>query len=258
MHLTWLDSNSWLIEVGGTRILLDPWLKGDLVFGGAGWLFRGTRPHPTEIPDAIDVILLSQGLEDHAHPETLKQLDNSIPVVGSPNAASVVEEFGFAHITALAHGETHRINDRIEIHAIPGSPIGPTLVENAYILKDLETGRSLYYEPHGFHSESIQTYAPIDVVVTPMINLELPLLGPIIKGRDSALKAAEWLKPQVMLPTAGTGEVQYEGLLLSLLQAKGAVDDIRAGLRDRQLSAQVIEPNVGERIELPLQSPATT
>jgi L-ascorbate metabolism protein UlaG (beta-lactamase superfamily) len=257
MHLTWLDSNSWLIEVGETRILLDPWLKGDLIFGGAGWLFRGTRPTPLETPEAIDVILLSQGLEDHAHPETLKHLDTSIPVVGSPNAASVVEPLGFTSITALAHGETHRLHDRIEIRAIPGSPIGPTLVENAYIIKDLQTGRSLYYEPHGFHSESIQAYAPVDVVLTPMINLELPLLGPIIKGQDSALKVAEWLKPQVMLPTAAAGEVQYQGLLLSLLKAQGAVDDIRAGLRDRQLSTQIIEPKVGERIELPLQSPTT-
>ena len=33
MHLTWLDSNSWLIEMGGQRILLDPWLSGPLVFG---------------------------------------------------------------------------------------------------------------------------------------------------------------------------------------------------------------------------------
>jgi len=252
MHLTWLDSNSWLIEVGETRILLDPWLQGDLVFGGAGWLFRGSRPKPLATPDAIDVILLSQGLEDHAHPETLKHLDASIPVVSSPNAASVVESFGFTSITALAHGETYCLNDRLEIRALPGSPIGPTLVENAYILKDLETGRSLYYEPHGFHSDSIQAYAPVDVVVTPMINLELPLIGPIIKGRDSALKAAEWLKPQVMLPTAAAGEVQYEGLLLSLLRATGAVDDIRAGLRDRQLSTQIIEPTVGDRIELPL------
>ena len=32
MYLTWLDSNSWLIEMGGKRVLLDPWLVGSLIF----------------------------------------------------------------------------------------------------------------------------------------------------------------------------------------------------------------------------------
>ncbi|MEM1369418.1 MAG: MBL fold metallo-hydrolase, partial [Cyanobacteria bacterium P01_H01_bin.15] len=32
MHLTYLDSNSWLIELAGQQILLDPWLVDDLVF----------------------------------------------------------------------------------------------------------------------------------------------------------------------------------------------------------------------------------
>jgi len=40
MYLTWLDSNSWLIELAGKRILLDPWLVGDLTFGNLTWLFR--------------------------------------------------------------------------------------------------------------------------------------------------------------------------------------------------------------------------
>lgn len=252
MYLTWLDSNSWLIELGNTRILLDPWLVGDLVFGGATWLFRGSHPQPPAIPEQIDVILLSQGLEDHAHPPTLSQLDHTIPVVGSPNAAAVVQKLGYGTVTALAHGETTQVNGRVEILAIPGSPIGPTTVENAYLLRDLETGRSLYYEPHGFHSEILKDHAPVDVVITPMINLELPLLGPIIKGRESALRVAEWLKPQIMVPTAAAGAVEYDGLLLSLLRAKGAVEDIRAGLRDRYLSTQVIEPQPGDRFELPL------
>lgn len=90
MELTWYDSNSWLIEMGGQRILLDPWLVGDLTFGNTPWLFRGFRSQPLAIPENIDLILLSQGLEDHAHPPTLKELDKSWPVLGSPDRKSVV------------------------------------------------------------------------------------------------------------------------------------------------------------------------
>lgn len=257
MHVTWLDSNSWLIELGGKRILLDPWLVGDLVFGGAPWLFRGTHPQPVPVPEDVDVILLSQGLEDHAHPATLAHLNHDWLVVGSPNAASVVQKMGYSQVVALSHGETYCLDDRLEIRAVPGSPIGPTLVENGYILKDLQTGRSLYYEPHGFHSETLKDFAPVDVAITPMMNLELPLLGPIIKGRDSALRAAEWLTPQVMLPTAAAGQVQYEGLLVSFLRAVGNTDEVRAGLRDRHLTTQVIEPQPGDRLELQLQTQPT-
>ena len=43
MQLTYLDSNSWLMEISGKRILLDPWLVGDLVFGNLPWLFKGRK-----------------------------------------------------------------------------------------------------------------------------------------------------------------------------------------------------------------------
>jgi len=202
MHLTWLDSNSWLIEMGGQRILLDPWLIGSLVFGNLPWFFKGDRPTQRSIPENIDLILLSQGLEDHAHPPTLQKLDHSIPVVASPNAAKVVQGLGYRNVTVLPHGDTFSFASLLKIQATPGSPIGPMLVENGYLLTDLTSDSTLYYEPHGYHSTSLKEFAPIDVVITPIIDLEIPLLGPIIKGRKSALQVVEWLKPQVIIPTA--------------------------------------------------------
>jgi len=63
---------------------------------------------------------------------------------------------------------------------------------------------------------SLQKAAPVDVVLTPLLDLALPLVGPIIKGRKSALEVA---KNPVILPTAAPGDVVYEGLLLNLLRA---------------------------------------
>jgi L-ascorbate metabolism protein UlaG (beta-lactamase superfamily) len=253
MYLTWLDSNSWLIEMGGKRILLDPWLVGPLVFGNIDWLFKGSRLTERPIPENIDLILLSQGLEDHAHPPTLKQLDRNIPVVGSPGAAKVVQELGYTSVTALTHGESFVLNQCVEIKAFPGSPIGPTTVENGYLLKELESGLTVYYEPHGYHSPSLKQVAPIDVVITPMIDLALPLVGPIIKGTNSALEVAKWLQPQVMLPTAAGGDVVFEGLLLKLLRAVGSAAEFRNLLAQNNLKTQVLEPNPGERFEVPLE-----
>ena len=256
MYLTWLDSNSWLMEIGGKRILLDPWLVGSLVFGNLEWLFKGSKNSQREIPENIDLILLSQGLEDHAHPPTLKLLDKTIPVVGSSNAAKVAQNLGYTQVTALAHGEKFVLDKSVEIKAFPGSYLGLNNVENAYLLQELETGLTLYYEPHGSHSPSLKEIAPVDVVITPIIDLALPLVGPIIKGTKSALEVAKLLQPQVMLPTAAGGDIKFEGLLMSLLRDVGSVNEFRANLAENNLSTQVIDPKPGERFELLLQKRA--
>lgn len=251
MHVTWLDTNSWLLEIAGQRILVDPWLVGALVFGNARWLFRGERPVSRPLPENIDCILLSQGLEDHAHPETLQALDKAIPVIGSPNAAKVAREFGFSDVVSLDHGDVCD-RDGLAIKAVPGAPVGPTLLENGYVLTEKSSGLKIFYEPHGFHKQDLRAEAPVDVVITPMMDLALPLVGPIIRGGKSAAELAAWLQPQVMLPTANVGEAEYHGLLVALLQASGGADAIRQQLAEAGKSIQVMEPQVGDRLEVPL------
>ena len=255
MYLTWLDSNSWLIELAGKRILLDPWLVGNLTFGNLTWLFKGYRHQERAIPEALDLILLSQGLEDHTHPETLKRLDKAIAIVGSPSAANVAQQLGFSQVTALKHGEIFTL-DHLTIQATPGSPLGPLVQENGYLLKDLVSGVKLYYEPHGFHAPTLKENAPIEVVITPLIDLGLPILGSIIKGTESALKLAQDVRPQVMLPTAAGGDIMVEGWLLSMLTEIGSPDEFRTKLAENNLDIKVLEPKPGDRVEISLRPTA--
>jgi len=257
MYLTWLDNNSWLIEIGSQRILVDPWLVGSLSFG-LDWLFKGSLKQERLIPENIDLILLSQGLPDHAHLPTLKQLDRKISVVASPNAAKVAQDLGYISVTSLSHGEIFTLNNQIEIRALPGSSIGPTLVENSYLLKELDTNFTLYYEPHGYHSPQLKQFAPVDVIITPTVDLALPLVGAIIRGTNSTLEVAKWLQPQFILPTAAKAETTYEGLVPNFLQDVGTAEDLRVSLQQNNLTTQVLEPKPGDRIELPLQKRAVT
>jgi L-ascorbate metabolism protein UlaG (beta-lactamase superfamily) len=252
MYLTWLDSNSWLIEMGGKRVLLDPWLVGSLVFGNLPWLFKGDHPNPPPIPGDIDLILLSQGLPDHAHVPTLNRLDRSIPVVASATAAKVVNELGYQQVTTLAHGSSFTLSDSLKIQALPGSLVGPNLVENGYLLTDLTNSATLYYEPHGTHTAALKHIAPVDVVITPLTDLEIPLLGSVIKGMKSAVQAIEWLQPQVVLPTAAGGNVVFEGLLLSILRGNGDLNQFRSMLTQQNLATRVLEPKPGDRFEVEL------
>ena len=252
MHLTYFDSNSWLIELEGKRILLDPWLVGDLTFGGATWLFKGSKNQNHPIPENIDLILLSQGLEDHAHPPTLEELDKNIPVLASPKAAKVVEELGYKEVNSLKHGESYQLGDNLEIKALVGSPVGPNTLENAYFLKGLTTDKTIYYEPHGYHGEEIKKMDAVDVVITPIINLKLPLLGAVIKGQKTAIDLCKCLEPQVILSTAAGGDVSFEGILLSILKAEGTVAEFANLLKQNGLSTLAIDPRSGEQIELSL------
>jgi L-ascorbate metabolism protein UlaG (beta-lactamase superfamily) len=258
MYLTWLDSNSWLIELGPEgselQILLDPWLVGPLSFGD--WFFKAERPQDRPIPANIDLILLSQGLPDHAHPQTLAQLDKSIPVIGSPAAVKVVEGLGFKNVQAIEHGQALQ-QDNVHIQATVGSPVGPGANENGYVLTEPDTGTKLYYEPHGFHDPSLAQLAPVDVVITPLVSIDL-LFAPFIKGGQSALQLVEWLQPQVIMSTAAGGDVTFQGLLTRLLRMRDGVAAVRQQLAAQQSPVQVLDPKPGERFQVPLESRGVT
>ncbi|MCM1982205.1 MBL fold metallo-hydrolase [Lyngbya confervoides] len=254
MELTWYGSNSWLIEMAGQRILLDPWLVGPLVFGKQSWFFKAEHAQPPQIPEQIDAILLSQGLPDHAHPETLAVLDRSIPIIASENGAKVAEKFEYQQITPLSPGQSTQLGS-LQLQAFPGAPIGPLLTENAYLLQDLDQGLSLYYEPHGFHSPEVRAQAPVDVTLVPIIDLTLPLLGPFIRGGEAALELVDWLQPQLVIPTTVGGEISYSGWLDSLLSSQGDLESFRRQLHQRHPQTQVSDPlPVGQPYSVPLRT----
>ena len=119
---TYFGSNSWLLEINGLRVLVDPWLVDALVFPPGAWLLKGELPQPWPIPEQLDLLLLTQGLADHAHPATLQQLPKTLPVVASPAAAKVVKSLGFSQVTCLSPGEQHHAGG-LTIQATAGARV---------------------------------------------------------------------------------------------------------------------------------------
>ena len=262
LFLTWFDSNSWLVELAGQRLLIDPWLTGPLTFGNADWFFKGEHPEPIAPPESLDAIMLSQGLEDHAHRPTLRLFDRATPVIGSPSAAAVARDLGFTTVVELGHGDRHILNDAVAVTATVGAPVGPTTIENGYVLQGMaggdrgEGGPSLYYEPHGYHAPNLSEFAPIDVTLSPLLDLCIWVL-PILKGNDTAIDLARAVHPQVMLPTAAAGRVRYDGLLVNVIRQRGTLDEFRQALTEAGRDSRVIEPVPGQRLEVPLRPRAT-
>ncbi|TCD56749.1 MBL fold metallo-hydrolase [Synechococcus sp. BS56D] len=209
---TYFGANGWLLEISGLRVLVDPWLKGDLVFPPGPWLLKGELPQEITVPERLDLLLLTQGLADHAHPDTLQWLPKTLPVVASPAAARVAQRLGFSSITSLRPGEHTRVGE-LTVQATAGAAV-PT-VENGYLL-DWPEG-SLYLEPHGVLDPKLPKRS-IDTVITPVVDLGLPLLGDFITGAKVLPELMQRFQPERVLASTTGGDVRFSGLISSLLQ----------------------------------------
>jgi L-ascorbate metabolism protein UlaG (beta-lactamase superfamily) len=81
--LTYLEINGWLLTIDGITILIDPILEGDLDFGLPSYIYSASkRKLPSnglfELLPPIDCLLITQGLDDHAHERTLKKLASKL------------------------------------------------------------------------------------------------------------------------------------------------------------------------------------
>ncbi|KAF9618266.1 hypothetical protein IFM89_000901 [Coptis chinensis] len=91
-----LEGNSWLWDVGGLKILVDPILVGNLDFG-IPWLYDAAKRflktfQLSDLPE-IDCLLITQSLDDHCHLKTLQPLSKmfpDLPVIATPNAETLL------------------------------------------------------------------------------------------------------------------------------------------------------------------------
>ena len=200
---TYYGANGWLLEFDDLRVLVDPWLRGSLSFPPGEWLLKGELPHDRDTPKNLNLLLLTQGLADHAHPETLALLPKDLPVIGSMAATQVVGRLGFTNVKALSPGESTS-HQGLQVRASAGAPV--PMVENGYLLE--HPAGSLYLEPHGFLDPALEPQ-PLDAVITPMVDLGLPALGAFVKGctvvgwkRSTSCGTTE--QPLTNAPSAGS------------------------------------------------------
>jgi hypothetical protein len=213
---TYLGANGWLLAFGGgPRVLVDPWLTGALQFGPGDWLLKGELADPQPVPQALDLLLLTQGLSDHCHAPSLALLPRDLPVVASPSAAQRVRSLGFTAVTSLRPGD-HHTHGSLTITATAGAPVPQ--VENGYLLA--HPSASLYLEPHGFLSPSLPPQE-LTAVITPVIDVGLPLAGAFVRGRTVLPQLIERFQPATVLASTTGGDVSFSGLLAGLLQVHG-------------------------------------
>jgi len=208
---TYLGSNGWIIEFKNSRIVIDPWLLGDLVFPPGAWFFKGTLKDDIPIPKNIDLILLTQGLPDHCHIPSLNKFPKNTKVICSKSAFKVLDELNFKSINIIEPGKHLKFNE-INIEATSGAAVPQ--IENGYILETNDG--SFYIEPHGFLDNKLKP-RKLDAVITPTKNLELPMLGPFIKGADVVPRLIKLFNPRYILSSTTGGDAQFSGILNSFI-----------------------------------------
>jgi hypothetical protein len=241
---TYLGANGWLLDFAhGPRVLVDPWLVGPLQFGPGAWLLKGELAHPQPVPEGVDLLLLTQGLSDHCHPASLALLPKDLPMVGSAAAAQRARALGFATVTALRPGERHGLG-ALTITATAGAAVPQ--VENGYLLE--HPGGSLYLEPHGFLGADLPV-SRLTAVITPVIDVGLPLAGAFVRGRTALPQLLERFRPATVLASTTGGDVRFSGALAGLLQVQGTPEEAAATVAAWAASAgpcRFIDPVPGQ------------
>ena len=222
---TYLGSNGWLIKFEKTNLIIDPWLTGDLVFPPGEWFFKGSLDNDISIEEDINIILLTQGLADHCHIPSLKKFKKSTYIICPNSAKGILEKSGFTSIKVLKPSEKIYAQG-LEIEATAGAPVPQ--IENGYIVKDDE-GRGFYIEPHGYLDENLKSQE-IDAVITPTMNLELPLVGSFVKGADVLPKLINTFNPKYILSSTAGGDAKYTGLLNKLISVQEYNEDVKCNL----------------------------
>ena len=195
MKITKLNADSsWLWEINGLKVLVDPWFSESQVdfhprFSTQYHLDK--QPEVYEIPRP-DFIFISHPFTDHCDRETLVKFSSEIPVICLPSIQRKMQKW-------------KDFNQFISIDAAPFmlEKISKTgfldLVHHAYLISD---GMStMCYAPHG--TRAIKEGKQATVLLTTVTTYELPfyLGGTVNLGLNKAIQLAEKLKVNTLIST---------------------------------------------------------
>ncbi|MFM7872026.1 MAG: MBL fold metallo-hydrolase [Actinomycetota bacterium] len=209
------DYQSWQIQLGGTSLLIDPWLTDDPVSGA----FDRRHTHGfTTLADlrresgTIGAVLLCTSVNDHLHPATMRALvassDTPVPVHGPVKAVKMARSFGCT--------DTHR-HQPGDVFAVPapeggslqvtvtrtGLPLG--LIAVGYLVEAVDAvGESqgrVWIEPHQPTRKVAASLAPVDVALLPTQAVTAVVL-PVTAGPRRSIRAALAARAHTVIPTA--------------------------------------------------------
>ena len=132
MRLRHVKSSTVIVEDGDASVLCDPWLLDGAFYGS--WAHY---PPPALGPEDLDpdFIYVSHRHEDHFHPETMRRLDDDVPVLihdyATDTLARQVEELGFEAVE-LPHDERVHLAGDLHLNVLAADDCDPAVCGNYF------------------------------------------------------------------------------------------------------------------------------
>lgn len=243
----WLGHASILFRLAGLTVLTDP-VFSDRVGIGLGLATAGPRrltalPLPPDKLPAADLILLSHAHFDHLDRPTLARLPKSARVLISAGNRDLVDDLGFADVTELAVGDSHKVGGvggvgqagALRITAIPVQHWGARVFNDthrgycAYLL-ETATHRILFGADTAYQ-EHWKAFAPVDLCC-----VGIGAYDPWVAAHATPEQAAEMARhagARLVLPMHHrTFKLSHEPLADPLRRLKLALPPERLALTD--------------------------
>ncbi|MEM6796709.1 MAG: MBL fold metallo-hydrolase, partial [Acidobacteriota bacterium] len=250
----WLGHASFLLQLAGRSVLIDPVLGGTLSLVVPRYLRPALRPH--ELPP-IDLLLISHGHRDHLDEWTIRRLPRATPVLAPSGLAVFFLELGFHNVREMAWWDSHTAaGGDLEVTLVPARhwtrrglfDLNDSLW-GGWVVRSAE-GRTIYhagdtaYFP-GFRDIG-ERFPSLDLALLP-IGAYSPswFMEHSHMNPEQAGQAFEELGARSMVPMHwGTFRLTDEPL-------REPIERLRDWWRDRRPAGTLHDLAVGERVEFP-------
>ena len=214
--------NTWLLEMEGLRILVDPWLEGEEIdyFSWFNTQWHRTKPISYELLPEYDVILITQKYPDHFHPQTLLKLQPKkiiAPISIEKRLKALLPQ---AEIISMHLQTDEIVINSVEIKWYPTSrKIDP--IYDAFMITD--KNESLFLATHGYFigKQKITNKKPLKLLISPFNYFQLPfyLGGTVSPGIEGLQHLTENLHPQHIVATHDEDK-HAKGLVIKMAKVK--------------------------------------
>ncbi len=242
------DYQSWLVETGSTRVLIDPWLTSQLSLPPGPWMFcREHAEAPAREALALrrpDLLIITAHFGDHLIPESLRRLDAATPTITTRAGARMLRRLGFTDVTVATEGHHFPIGAGAELRILaPGFPYR----HNSLGLLFSEGAHRLYLETHVTPPRPDPALDEgVDLLVADLESVRL--FGvPITIGAHRVLETLRQVPTRAFMPT-GVEPARATGLLRHLLRIRGDWRSFPAQLAAAGLQVPMLAPAVGEAV----------
>jgi hypothetical protein len=197
--------NSYLIEISGWKVLIDPWLEGSEIdyFPWFNKQWHRTPPIAYSALENFDTVLITQKYPDHFHAETLKKLQAKRIIAPKSLKKKLLKLLPHASIFFMDEKNDRLEEKGVQVTFFPTKrKIDP--IYDAFLLDDGK--ESIFVAPHGFLANDkevdlLRSASPCKLLITPFNYYKLPFFlgGVVSPGIDGVKHLCDVLDPEKVI-----------------------------------------------------------